>query len=87
MASKLKRRPGWRRASAPRAAGALLRVGHELALRARRLGAERLSAELVSPTGSLWLRCEHGTVWAAGEGFDVELSALPGLRDARPPGT
>jgi hypothetical protein len=56
-------------------------------LRARRLGAERLSVELVSDSGNLWLTREHGAVWAAGEGFDVELSALPGWRAARPPGT
>jgi hypothetical protein len=70
----------------PGTAGALLRVGHELAVRARRLGAERLYAELVSASGLLWLSCEGGAVRVTGEGFDVELSALPEWCATRPPG-
>jgi hypothetical protein len=65
---------------------AMLRVGHELAVRARRFGAERLAVELVGASGPLWLTFDRGAVWAAGEGFDVELSAMPGWQRARPPG-
>jgi hypothetical protein len=51
------------------------------------LGAERLAVELAGAAGPLWLTCERGIVWAAGEGFDVELSALAQWPRMRPPGT
>jgi hypothetical protein len=72
-------------APSPATLAALVTVGHELAARARGLGAERLAVELAGAAGPLWLTCERGVVRAAGEGFDVELSALAQWPRRRPP--
>ena len=72
----------------PATLAALLRVGHEVERRARALGAERLCVELAGSTGPLLFSRERdGAVWAAGEGFDVELSCLPAWLPTRPPGS
>jgi hypothetical protein len=73
-------------APSPAMLAALVTVGHELAARARRLGAERLAVELAGVAGPLWLTCERGVVRAVGEGFDIELSALAQWPGTRAPG-
>lgn len=68
----------------PATLAALLRVGHEVARRARALGAERLSVEIAGASGPLlFTRAGDGAVWAAGEGFDVALSHLAGWPSTR----
>jgi hypothetical protein len=65
---------------------ALVRVGHEVALRGRRLGAAALSVEIAGDAGSILFSCEAGRVWATGVGYELELSALPRWERERPPG-
>jgi hypothetical protein len=71
----------------PERLAALVRVGHEVAIRARRLGADRLSVELATPSGPLWLSYECAAVSATCQGAEVELSALAHWQCWKPPGT
>jgi len=65
---------------------ALVRIGHDLDTRARRLGAEYLCAQIAARDGLLVFTYERRAVWVTGAGFDVELSALPEWERWRPPG-
>jgi hypothetical protein len=65
---------------------ALVRIGHDLAARARRLDAEYVCAHMPAREGRLVFTCKRGSVWVTGAGFDVELSALPKWQRWRPPG-
>jgi hypothetical protein len=65
---------------------ALVRVGHEVALRARRLGTGALSVEIAGHGRAVFFSAEAGRVWAVGRGYELELSALPEWERDRPPG-
>lgn len=67
---------------------ALIAVGHELAVRARRIDAESMTAHLVGSTGPLVFTYEKPRrVWVTGHGFERELTGLPEWEPWRPPGT
>lgn len=67
---------------------ALVRVGHEVALRACRLRARSMTAEIPTWSGTpVLFSYEPRRVTATGLGYEVELSALPEWDRLRPPGT
>jgi hypothetical protein len=64
----------------------LVRIGHEVALRARRLGVQTLSVEIVGSRGPVLFTYDHGRVEAVARGWELELSALEEWERDRPPG-
>jgi hypothetical protein len=65
---------------------ALVRIGHEVALRARQLGFQTLSVEIAGQRGPVLFTYDHGRVEAAARGWALELSALEEWERDRPPG-
>jgi hypothetical protein len=66
--------------------GALIRVEHDVAMRAVILGAQQLSVELPGVSERLWFSYTHGRVEVCGQGWELELSALEEWERERPPG-
>jgi hypothetical protein len=64
----------------------LVRVGHEVAVRALTLGAQALSARIPGAHGPLWFSYAQGRVEVSARGWELELSAVPEWERERPPG-
>jgi hypothetical protein len=54
----------------------LVRIGHEVALRARRLGVQTLAVEIAGYRGPVRFTFDQGRVEAVARGWELELSAL-----------
>lgn len=65
---------------------ALVRIGHDVGARARRLQAEYLCVHIRARDELLVFTLERRAVWVTGLGFDVELSRLAEWERWRPPG-